>query len=203
MGAFDSRFPSLDGWVTETTDPALAARVAAEVGALAAMGLDDLRSLWRRLTRSRAPEHLRPWLLRKILAYRIKARAFGDLDAVALKVLAEALRAGREVKRRGREPGDHYPPQRLRGHRPGTIFLREHDGEMHRVIQRADGFEYRGEIYASLSRIAKVITGTSWNGPRFFGLREGRTDSGSPRPEVTRPLATAKKRAGKRRADPQ
>lgn len=178
MGADDSQFPSLAGWINEETEPALAARIAAEVGALAGMDLDDLRALCRRLTRSKAPEHLRPWLLRKVLGYRIKARAFGDLDAATLRALDVALREGRRARADKAKsaainaPTRHLPPPRPRGHRPGTIFLREYNGEMHRVTQRAGGFEYRGATYASLSPIAKLITGTSWNGPRFFGLRD-------------------------------
>jgi hypothetical protein len=61
-------------------------------------------------------------------------------------------------------------PRRLR---PGTVLLREYQGERHTVTVVANGYVWRETIYASLSTIARAITGTSWNGPRFFGLRSG------------------------------
>ena len=56
--------------------------------------------------------------------------------------------------------------------RPGTILAREWNGSMHRVAVLADGFAWNGKTYPSLSKIAQAITGTRWNGPRFFGLRD-------------------------------
>jgi len=56
--------------------------------------------------------------------------------------------------------------------RPGTILAREWNGRMHRVAVLAEGFAWNGKIYPSLSKIAHAITGTRWNGPRFFGLRD-------------------------------
>jgi hypothetical protein len=56
--------------------------------------------------------------------------------------------------------------------RPGTILAREWNGRMHRVAVLADGFAWNGKTYPSLSKIAQAITGTRWNGPRFFGLRD-------------------------------
>jgi len=56
--------------------------------------------------------------------------------------------------------------------RPGTILVREHQDKTHRVEVLEQGFRWEGETYASLSVIARAITGVRWNGPRFFGLRE-------------------------------
>jgi hypothetical protein len=56
--------------------------------------------------------------------------------------------------------------------RPGTMFTREWKGEMQRVAVLANGFVWKGETYPSLSKVAFAITGTRWNGPRFFGLRD-------------------------------
>ena len=56
--------------------------------------------------------------------------------------------------------------------RPGTVLAREWKGQMQRVAVMADGFDWNGITYSSLSRIACVITGTRWNGPKFFGLRD-------------------------------
>ena len=54
----------------------------------------------------------------------------------------------------------------------GTRLSREYDGEPHEVLVVREGFEYRGEIYTSLTKVAKVITGTAWSGPAFFGLKK-------------------------------
>ena len=56
--------------------------------------------------------------------------------------------------------------------RPGTVFGREWKGQMHQVAVLADGFAWNGKTYPSLSKVAFAITGTRWNGPRFFGLRD-------------------------------
>ena len=56
--------------------------------------------------------------------------------------------------------------------RPGTVLGREWNGQMHRVAVMADGFAWNGATYPSLSKVAFAITGTRWNGPKFFGLRD-------------------------------
>ena len=63
------------------------------------------------------------------------------------------------------------------GLRPGTLIGREHNGILHRIVVAEAGYEWEGQIYKSLSDIARRITGTRWNGPRFFGLRPARGDS--------------------------
>ena len=57
---------------------------------------------------------------------------------------------------------------------PGTVLVREWDRKSHRVMVMPDGFAWNGETFDSLSEIAFTITGTKWNGPRFFGLRDRR-----------------------------
>ena len=59
------------------------------------------------------------------------------------------------------------------GIKPGSVLVREWAGRIHRVMVLEEGFAWNGKSYGSLSQIAKVMTGTSWNGHRFFGLREG------------------------------
>ena len=56
--------------------------------------------------------------------------------------------------------------------RPGTVLAREWNGQKQRVAVLADGFAWNGKTYPSLSKIAFAITGTRWNGPKFFGLRD-------------------------------
>jgi hypothetical protein len=59
-----------------------------------------------------------------------------------------------------------------RGLKPGTLLVREFEGQSHTVTVVPDGFAWTGATYKSLSEIARAITGTRWNGPRFFGLHE-------------------------------
>jgi hypothetical protein len=61
--------------------------------------------------------------------------------------------------------------------KPGTLLAREHHGRVYRVTVSAEGFAWNGAVYQSLSEIARLITGTRWNGPRFFGLRDKPTPS--------------------------
>ena len=132
----------------------LLSRVEAEVTALEAMGLDELRAVWR--SRYGAPPKLRSvQLLRLNLAWRIQADAFGGLDA--------------ETKRRLRRGGaGAAAADRLQ---PGVRLIREWQGAPHEVVVEEGGFRYDGRVWRSLSEIARHISGARWNGPRFFGLR--------------------------------
>jgi hypothetical protein len=65
------------------------------------------------------------------------------------------------------------PPRRVK---VGSIIVRQHKGVPHEVLVTPEGFCWRGRTFGSLSTIAKKITGTSWNGPRFFGLRAKESD---------------------------
>ncbi|MBN9149600.1 MAG: DUF2924 domain-containing protein [Nitrobacter sp.] len=101
-------------------------------------------------------------------AYRIQADAFGDLDAGMVQILKAAVGS--------REPATITKlidrlDQRNQELAPGAILTREWNGRDHRVMVLADGFALEGKTYDSLSKIAFAITGTKWNGPRFFGLR--------------------------------
>lgn len=129
-------------------------RIAAEVAGLEAMGLEGLRAVWK--ARYGPPPKLRaPRLLRLNLAWRIQAEAFGGLDA--------------ETKRRLRRGGaGASAADRLQ---PGVRLTREWKGVPHEVVVEEGGFRYDGRSWKSLSEIARHISGSRWNGPRFFGLR--------------------------------
>lgn len=125
-----------------------------EVRALQAMSLEPLRAAWR--ARYGAPPLLRSVdLLRRLLAWRIQADAHGDLDA-DLRRRLRATAAPRRVDPRVRQ---------------GARIAREWQGKRYEVDVVEGGFVHAGVRYASLSQIARAITGTRWNGPRFFGLR--------------------------------
>ncbi len=124
----------------------------------------ELRVRWERAYRHPAPKWASRDLLLRALAYHIQERAEGGLSNAALKRLAHlADPKGND----GRPP--RLAPPRLR---PGTRLVREWRGSVHHVTVGEDGFDYRGTRYASLSRIAREITGTRWSGPLFFGLRK-------------------------------
>jgi hypothetical protein len=131
--------------------------ITEEVRALARLDLEGLRAEWRR--RFGAPPKLRaPDLLRRMLAWRIQAAAFGGLDAQTRR----RLRQGPAVV-----PIAPVPMT-------GTRLAREWKGVTHEVQVVSGGFIYAGGQYASLSEVARTITGARWNGPRFFGLREAK-----------------------------
>ena len=94
-------------------------------------------------------------LLARLLAWRIQADAFGGLDATTIRLLKS----------------DRLPAPRLTL-APGMRLARDWQGRRHEVEVLEKGFAYAGTAYRSLSEVARVITGTRWNGLRFFGLRE-------------------------------
>jgi hypothetical protein len=148
----------------------------AELATLPSLILDDLRVRWRRLFRSTAPEHLPKSLLLRIITYKLQANASGDLDRGTLRYLNEISRAWRKRTKAGVHPGKATPPvpavPERRSLKPGTLLVREHEGVLHQVIVVEGGFAWGEQTYRSLSEVARAITGTNWNGPRFFGLRD-------------------------------
>ena len=130
------------------------------------MDAAGLRRRWRMVFGRPAPEQLPRSLLQRALAYRIQADALGDLDRETIRMLDRLARDGRN--------GTIIPLPELRGTKPGTLLVREWEGMLHRVMVLEQGFAWNGQSFDSLSKVARAITGTNWNGPRFFGLREKR-----------------------------
>ena len=131
---------------------------------LASMGVGDLRALWKKRFRQRLPELSSPDLLRRLIAWKIQVQAFGGFDPETSRQLKSLMRSADK-----RKPSDSQPPPLL-NLRPGTILVREWRGVEHRVLVLETGFEYRDKHFASLSHVARHISGTHWSGPRFFGL---------------------------------
>ena len=125
-----------------------------------------LRARWQDVFRRQPPPYLPRHLLFRMLAYRLQADHLGDLDGESRRLLDSAVSpeaAGKRAVERARVTRDMSP---------GTMLGREWNGRMHRVAVLAEGFAWNGKTYPSLSKIALAITGTRWNGPRFFGLRD-------------------------------
>jgi hypothetical protein len=100
-------------------------------------------------------------LLLRTLAWRLQEKAFGGHDKATRKLL-EAY-----GQKRAGDP-------RCQLLKTGTVLIRDFAGVRHTVTIMPKGFVWQEKTYSSLSAIAKIITGTNWNGPRFFGLREGK-----------------------------
>jgi len=142
-------------------------RVLAQIAALAKASLPDLKAQYRDLFGSEAPGINRGFLERRI-AYRLQELAYGGLSQASQARLAALARTV--------DKGSS-PRTRLRAQdRPlaGTRLLRVWNGVEHSVTVLQTGFEYQGRPFTSLSAVARHITGTPWNGPAFFGLREKR-----------------------------
>jgi hypothetical protein len=143
-----------------------AAGVEAEIARLGGLDLDGLRTRWRTATGRAAPAHLSRSLLLRLLAYRMQAEVLGDLDAATIRFL-DKIASDRK------SPGRAIPLPDGEVVKPGALLVREWEGTTHRVMAVADGYAWKGGTYRSLSEVARAITGTRWNGPRFFGLRDG------------------------------
>jgi len=141
-----------------------------EIARLRDLDLGDLRARWHTVFRQRPSSHLPRHLLFRVLAYRLQADRCGDLDAKEKRLLDGAV----TPEDAGQQAVDNTQP--IVDVRSGTMLGREWKGRMHRVAVLSDGFSWNGKTYASLSKIAHAITGTRWNGPRFFGLRERTRD---------------------------
>jgi hypothetical protein len=140
-----------------------------EIAHLRDLDLKGLRARWRSVTGREAPPHLPGHLLFAMLAYRIQAEAWGDLDAETLRLLKRLGASGSDDD--VGSLADAFN-RRRRGLLQGTVLTREFNGETHRVMVVQDGFAWNGRTYNNLSTIAYAITGTKWNGPRFFALRD-------------------------------
>jgi len=143
-----------------------------EIAHLRDLDLKGLRLRWQSMFRRQAPSHLPRHLLLAVMAYQLQADALGDLAPNTVRLLKQIASKGTtEIAVCLTSDFD-----RLRADlKPGTLLLREWKGCSHRVMVVNEGFVWNSKTYDSLSKIACAITGTRWNGPRFFGLRDKAT----------------------------
>jgi hypothetical protein len=165
----------------QPTDPA----VEDELDRLAAMPIAQLRVRYREVFRTDPPKAFGPDLLRRSIARRIQEKAYGGLSRSTQRLLDQAMKAFA-----AKPNGKIVLPRRIK---PGSVLVRQWKGRSHRVMVLADGFSYEGDVYSNLSEIAVLITGTKWNGPRFFGLRS--KTQGSDEPAAPDPSDGAKRKA--------
>ena len=142
-----------------------------EIASLPALSKAELLTRWRERLKQPPPSHLNKPILVPLLAYRLQEQAFGSLRPAykrRLRELAESF-----------EQNPNRPPKAVSSSariKPGTRLIRQWDGQTHQVTVAEAGFEYKGERYKSLSEIARLITGTRWSGPLFFGLKQSQKD---------------------------
>ena len=132
-----------------------------ELSRITSLTIDQLRVEWRELIGLDPPPAFSKDLIARALCHRLQEQALGGISRRMRKAVGAIGK------------GDQGLEQRIK---PGSLLVREYNGKLHEVRVVPDGFSWQGETYASLSTIARKITGTKWNGPRFFGLRDDRTD---------------------------
>ncbi len=136
-------------------------RIAAQIAALAGLDLKDLKAQWRAWYDTEPPARISRELLTRAIAYRLQEKVFGGL-VPATRRLLERVANGRSSHR----------AKLARKAVPGTLLIREWRGAVHQVKVGDHGVVYHGKRYGSLSEVARLITGTRWSGPLFFGLRK-------------------------------
>ena len=132
----------------------------------------ELAIIWRNHLGGSPSARLPKSLVARVFAYRLQVQRSGDLSKPAFAFL-QGIAADLEL---GKNPEVPYPDDRRL--KPGSVLVREHDGVQHRVMVLDEGYAWSGKTFASLSAVAKAITGTNWNGQRFFGLDKSKGKAG-------------------------
>jgi len=142
--------------------PADRERLAIELAGLSQLDTSVLKEHWWKLYGTEPPHRLSHRLLAYAVAYRMQEKALGGLKPATRRLL---IRVAEEAA-----SGDAVTVRPVSKARPGTRLLREWHGTTHEVILLDDGVLFRGKRHRSLSEVARVITGSRWSGPVFFGL---------------------------------
>jgi Protein of unknown function (DUF2924) len=134
-----------------------------KISGLPSLTKAQLLVVWSENFNQTPPQTLRKELMVPILAYRMQEREFGGLSHCArhrLQEITSSLKKGKQ------------PTKALEaGPELGTRLVRSWRGELHEVLVTGESYEYRGQQYSSLSKIANEITGAHWSGPAFFGIK--------------------------------
>lgn len=163
--------------------PTSACDIEQAIARIGAMHVGALRFEWRLAFGSEPPPAFSKDLLARAICCRLQEQVHGGLSPTTARLLRSLSKPGVE------------PPRQVKA---GSVIVREHKGVLHEVMVTPGGFCWRGETYASLSTIARKITGVSWNGPRFFGLRSkqraegpGESSDADRKPVTDAPEATS------------
>ena len=163
--------------------------LAEELALIETLSREELAARWAKAFGTAAPAGVRRDLLMRGIAWDMQTRRLGGLSAVARRLL-KAAKADVQRRRAGRSKtasGNSGAQSHDENHKalnaaadvlhPGSRIVRDWCGQPHTVDVIENGYVYDGMVYRSLSSIAKVITGTNWSGPRFFGLVNRRAAS--------------------------
>ena len=134
-----------------------------DIAALPQLTLGELRARWSTLTGQPAPKSFRTKFLARAVAYQTQVKAFGGLPEATKARLREIATGASDGTLDAATMGPRI--------KPGTKLVRTWHGETHNVLVLENGFSWKGQHHSSLTAIAKAITGTSWNGWAFFGLK--------------------------------
>ena len=138
-------------------------KLAQELKDLETRGDDELKNRWRSLYGTKPPQKIHRSLLIAAVAHRMQENALGALKSSVRRHLMQAANNPATPR-----PSSHYPSLRPRA---GTVLVRDWGGVTHQAKVLEDGILFRGKRYKSLSEVARVITGSRWSGPLFFGLK--------------------------------
>jgi len=127
-----------------------------ELKTLTGLGREDLIARWVALYGGAPPPRTSRSLMIRAVAYKMQERVHGGLSTSTRRALADKSLTATTL-----------PPAEAR---PGTVLLREWHGVTHQVTVVEGGVLYRGKQHRSLSAVARLITGSRWSGPTFFGL---------------------------------
>lgn len=148
-----------------------------ELASIASETKIQLRQRYIKLFECEPPRAFGPDLLRRSVAQQLQVQAYGGLSKTMQREL-DRLVAAFITK-----PGSRLAPSRKAQF--GTVLVRQWKDRSYRVSITEDGFSFEGRTFSNLSEIARLITGTRWNGPRFFGLRRQRIDQQGPLPGLS------------------
>ena len=148
----------------EVWEPVMSSALEARLAALPKMNKTELLAIWKGLFGAHPPREVRRDTLIKFVGHRMQEQAYGGLSPATRKRLSELTR-----RFEANPNADLSDAPRIK---PGTRLIRDWRGQTHRVTVLEKGYEYAGKRHASLSLIARLITGTRWSGPLFFGLRD-------------------------------
>jgi Protein of unknown function (DUF2924) len=138
-------------------------KLAQQLKDLETRGDDELKNCWRSLYGTKPPPKIHRTLLIAAVAHRMQENALGGLKSSVRRQLMQVANNPATPR-----PSPHYPSVRPRA---GTVLVRDWGGVTHQAEVLEDGILFRSKRYKSLSEVARVITGSRWSGPLFFGLK--------------------------------